>query len=316
MGFAVCDEACKPLYQFAPPQNQYYFSLPRLERLVVGSANGLLLAWDGYDDILFVCNPFTSEYIELPRLPLGICITGFGVSKISGQYKILCGNQNHRSYHVYTLGRGGGCWRSIAVAPTCGSIVSRNNVGVFFNGNLHWLALGLASNWHIRWSDLEKSIVVCCFDLETELFTSFSLPPRDNSNEHNRNWMCVRGDYQLCVLEDRLCLCNSIKYPFIVIWSMNIYGDTNSWVKAYTIERPQIGEVVFPLKAFANGDLFFAVNTDNQVFTYNKNTNECLVSNGLLDRCDSKFYNIVTYIPSFLSLAAMGIPNVKSLSFY
>ncbi|XP_047949588.1 F-box/kelch-repeat protein At3g06240-like [Salvia hispanica] len=296
MGFAICDEAFKPLFQFS-----FCSNTTCNDHLVVGSANGLLLFLDGCDDTLFVCNPITREYVEIPRLPKRGCIAGFGVSKISGQYKILCRDQI-RSYHVYTLERGGGCWRRIA-GPKFYPRMPWGNV-IFFNGYLHWLA-----------SDLKESLFVCCFDLETEVFTKFSLPPRDNSNDPVKNWCHVRGDYELCVLEGQLCVCDSLKSTGIVIWWMKNYGDTNSWVKACRINRPQIGEVIFPLKLSANGDLLFAINTDNQLVTYNHNTDEYLVNNSFLDRSNDHVYNIITYIPSFLSLTAMGICNVKSLSF-
>ena len=88
-GYIVCDEGCKPLcrFDFRPPDNQ------DLSRTVVGSANGLILVRNGSVVSFCICNPITSEYIELPRPPMHRCVFGFGVSKLSGQYKILCSDR-------------------------------------------------------------------------------------------------------------------------------------------------------------------------------------------------------------------------------
>ncbi|XP_047949586.1 putative F-box protein At1g33530 [Salvia hispanica] len=290
IGFAVCDEAYKPLCHFGfPPIKKD--STTSLLCVVVGSANGLILVWNVIDSRLCVCNPITSEYIKLPRQYTVSYVFGFGLSKLSGQYKILCGA------HVYTLGREGGCWRSIVGATGHPRLLWEN--AVFFNGNLHWLT-----------TDSKENFLVCCFDLETELCTSFSLPPRDHDDGY---LLFFNGEYRLCVLDGRLCLCDILRGRHAVIWQMNTYGDANSWVKAYTVS--DIHGIIFPLKVFANGDLLFSESKDDQLYIYSKNT-ERYVKNAHLCRYKSYFSNIITYIPSFLSLTAMEIPNVHSLSFY
>ncbi|XP_042044544.1 uncharacterized protein LOC121790375, partial [Salvia splendens] len=170
-GYAVANEDGRPLFQFDLPPS----STPH-HRFVLSSVDGLLLLWDGLDDnndILFVVNPMTREYIDLPPLPARRCLFGFGVSKLSGQYKILCVDES-RFCHVYTLG--GECsWRRIPAPaairlPHALKITYRPSLdyAIFLNGNIHWLAC-----------DLENNFLICCFDLETELFTSFPLkdPP-------------------------------------------------------------------------------------------------------------------------------------------
>ena len=144
--------------------------------LVISSVNGFLLMWDGLDDnhdILFVVNPMTCEYIELHSLPARRCVYGFGMSKISGQYKIICVDES-RFCHVYTLG--GECsWRRIVASTTTrlpalsywSEYKHRHSFDYarFFNGNIHWLEC-----------DFENNYLVCYFDLETKLFTSFPSP--------------------------------------------------------------------------------------------------------------------------------------------
>ncbi|XP_047949603.1 F-box protein At2g23160-like [Salvia hispanica] len=157
--------------------------------VVTDSTEGLLLARGGSSKILFVCNPMTEEYVVLPCLYDNIWIYGFGLSKISGQYKVLSGPVFSGSYLVYTLG-GGGSWRSIFASPP-GSPVMLHNNAIFCNGNLHWL---------VSHFDFEDRYMVCCFDLETELFNSFALPPHVSDSD-------IHGKYRLCILEGRLCLC-------------------------------------------------------------------------------------------------------------
>ncbi|XP_042010601.1 F-box protein At3g07870-like [Salvia splendens] len=204
-GYAICDEAGQPLFQFGSPHYN-------CSRDLVDSVNGLLLVWDSghkYHLNLLICNPITSKYVELPLLPVGSSyIFGFGVSKLSGQYKIVSGDR-WRPHHVYTLERGG-LWRSIAAEETTTRFSLPTHMsGAFFNGNLHWLA-----------SDSERNHVVCCFDLETELSTMFSLP----ADAYGYNEF-----FGLCVLDCLLCLCDSSKDSHVFIWTMNNYGDVSSW---------------------------------------------------------------------------------------
>lgn len=88
--------------------------------ILLDSANGLLFVWDTCDEVPVVCNPMTREYVRLPPMRGCSGIFGFGMSKISGQYKILYGDV-YSSWHVYTLGREGS-WRRMGVVAlrTCG----------------------------------------------------------------------------------------------------------------------------------------------------------------------------------------------------
>ncbi|XP_042035370.1 pentatricopeptide repeat-containing protein At3g29230-like [Salvia splendens] len=66
-GYAVSDEAFLPLFRFnlPPPHDQY--AKFHYHRVIIGSVNGLILLWDGFDDNehnLFMVNPMTSEYLS------------------------------------------------------------------------------------------------------------------------------------------------------------------------------------------------------------------------------------------------------------
>ncbi|XP_047949602.1 F-box protein At3g07870-like [Salvia hispanica] len=293
------DEARKPLFRFSmnPPRTIFANSVPY--SVVIDSTDGLLLTRGGYTDTLYVCNPLTREYVELPPLNKNDhnYVFGFGVSKISGQYKVLCCEVSSESCkcYVYTLGEGGS-WRTISAA-TPGSPILRCTNALFCNGNLHWLA---------SYSDFEGKHLVCCFDLKTELFTSFFLPPHVGKH----------GNCQLCILEGRLCLCVYLDGHRVVIWKMNKYGDGNSWVKEYTLcLPPDTGGLICPLKVLDNGDLLLALIFGFRLFIYSKNTKD-VKTHALLHQSGSVEYNIAAYTPSFVSLKAMGIHNVQSLNLY
>ncbi|XP_047938971.1 putative F-box protein At3g16210 isoform X2 [Salvia hispanica] len=141
------------------------FNFPRAST-IQGSANGLLLLKDDHKD-LYVCNPFTRDFVELrgpPTSPLWGDYYGFGVSKITGQHKIVCHNVK-TGFQVYAL-EAGSLWRGVEAAnPSFDRCYT--SVGAYVSGNLHWLV-----------SNRRGIPYVCCFDLETERFSTFSVPPK------------------------------------------------------------------------------------------------------------------------------------------
>ncbi|XP_047946106.1 F-box protein At3g07870-like [Salvia hispanica] len=278
-GYVVCDEVHEPLFRFdvPPPCNENSY--------IIGTANGLLLVRDIWNNILFTLNPVTRDYIELDPLPeqgsIGRKYTfGFGVSKLSGQYKILYVSRS-MSHFVHThLGGGGGGWRSISAPPWLSPYEINfhdDESAAFFNGNLHWLVFNFF-----------RDPLLCCFDLETELFTSFSLP--SHFDGYSR---------KVCVLEGRLCVCHVSLCERAVIWLMKDYGDENSWVKEYTFTHDQREKRVRPLKILANGDLVFATICETWLFIYSKST-DSTVEHSILRRpyyCSHTYSSFVIYTP-------------------
>lgn len=110
-----------------------------------------------------------------------------------------------------------------------------------------------------------ENLLACCFYLETELFTSYSLP----SDYDGR-------DRKVCVLGDQLCVFHVLKCGRAVIWSMKNYGDENSWVKEYSFTLPFPFHVC-PLSVLANGDLEFAMPFYGVLFIYSKNMDAVMV---------------------------------------
>ncbi|XP_047977025.1 putative F-box protein At1g32420 isoform X2 [Salvia hispanica] len=300
MWYTVFNEVFKPLFQFSLPSHNQLSTIDR--RVVIASANGLLSMWDQYADYLFICNPLTREYAELPRLSTDRVTSfyGFGMSKISGQYKILYGNEY--SCHVYTIGRGVGLWRSIA-APQPGINTLYYDYAAFLNGNLHWLAC-----------DSKGNFFVCYFDFDTELFSRFSIPCDYDGNGYGNN--------RLYILDGRLYLCNIIDWHRVIIWKMNNYGDENSWIKEYDFNLPKEIPHMYLLKVLANGDLLFAISVigyvypdRDELYIYSKNTGALgkYVTNYNFEQWSSS--NIGVFTPSLISLKTMGFHNVQSVSF-
>lgn len=294
------------------------------EAVISGSANGLLLLvkLSSQSENLYVCNPITRDYVEVPfpREILWPCPRvikfpdtgkelldfshssinyGFGVSKITGQHKVV--RIIHDSInahegqpvpgfgcHVHTLGTGS--WSPV----DCGAWFSYGayTPGVLVNGNLHWIV-----------SDSYSKMWISCFDLETEQFSNFSLPPlHEGSNERSLGLSALGG----C-----LCLCDH-SGGLIGIWLMKDYGVEKSWSKEYEINKSEdinIGnlEIIYPLKWFEDGDILM-LEDDLQLLWYSRETGTALgVGNAKGD-----YVNSIIFTPTFLSLKSLGMENVLS----
>lgn len=253
------------------------------------SVHGLLFlcSSDRMSRYLCVCNPITRECIRLPPPPSSLNSFrsrdslsfgfGFGVSRMSGQYKIVRITPRLQSTcEVYTLGTG--LWRSTNVACSRLHYCRQDCSSPLLNGNLHWLAL-----------DSEKHMHISCFDLETELYTTFSLT------------QLGRGcNPTLSVLEDCLCLCDyTVPARDVVIWVMKDYGDNESWTKEFIIKRRRPSRSLSPFKVFKDGDtLIFLRFNDNGLLFYSSKTKAIKEDSGERRDRGTTFH----HTPSFLSL--------------
>ncbi|KAG8378372.1 hypothetical protein BUALT_Bualt08G0130700 [Buddleja alternifolia] len=245
---------------------------------IEGSANGLLFLRN-LPNALYICNPITREYMELPNpKEMGCYIYptivsyGFGVTKMSGEYKVvriysecvryprcpsfLSISKPKSECQVYTLGTGS--WRSVPPGDDTLEYDSRS-VGMFLSGNFHWLV-----------ADLKGSCLISCLNLETEVFrrlsTSTTIPESG------------RFLWRLVVLGDCLCLCDNTSDDEIVIWVMKEYGVDKSWKKEFVISKISIfagesSKVVYPLKVFRDGDILMSGEwEDDRLFYYSNKT--------------------------------------------
>ncbi|XP_042033559.1 F-box protein CPR1-like [Salvia splendens] len=180
---------------------------------------------------------------------------GFGVSKISGQYKVVCINRDGSAHHVYTLGTG--AWRRVEACPASGFGFNLDG-RIECNGNLHWTVY-----------DSTRPLLICGFDVETECFSIFSAPPAAVDE---------RLTVELSVLSD--CLCVSYVWGHeIVIWSMKEYRVEESWTIEYRLSTNGFNfdfgirnrmESVYPIKVFNDGDVLMLMVANDINFYYRK----------------------------------------------
>ncbi|KAL7156008.1 hypothetical protein ABFS83_03G114000 [Erythranthe nasuta] len=214
---------------------------------VKGSVNGLLLLnpLSSIATDYYICNPITREYIDFPfdkRLidtHFETINYGFGVSRVTGQYKVVRVTNIRKSIcHVYTLGTRK--WRRIDPGRDLGK--NEHSTGAFLNGCLHWFV-----------EDFKDSNLISCFDLETETFSTFTHPPLPA-------WKRFQV---LVVLGDYLCICDNANEHEIAFWFMKEYGNDKSWTKEFVIRKSpelvsgygQSNGIVYPIKVFEDGHM-------------------------------------------------------------
>ncbi|KAL8459560.1 hypothetical protein ACS0TY_036889 [Phlomoides rotata] len=261
---------------------------------IEGSIDGLLLLHDE-NDAHYLFNPITRDYIHLHHpyphpfyTPKSKdIIYGFGVSKITGLYKVVSMMMGFRSVEskVYTLGTG--LWRSVVPPPAQVTYTSRKS-GIFVSGSLHWVT-----------HDSNATLYISCFDLETELFSTFSPPPLIKN---------VRPDLILIALEGSLCLCEytyTMNDRTLNIWLMKEYGVEESWTKEFVIQS----EVnYYPIRLSKDGVILMGVKNcrfvDGVIFDYcSKNKTTQRIRNIVGYTCNIP----VSHTPSLLSLKSFGM---------
>ncbi|KAK1353729.1 putative F-box and associated interaction domains-containing protein [Heracleum sosnowskyi] len=217
------------------------FSASMPEFTVVGSCNGLLCLCDSlYKDAVYIYNPFTNDYKELPKTrqydeELVVC--GFGYHPETKQYKVVkivyywivsIGDYPVRRIRtpscsrseVLVLSLGVNTWKNVGQVPY--NLVRRAHGALFTCGRIHWLTRGVYNN--------VRGLIIVSFDLADEKFHEVPRPdfssPRDGRN------------YQLTSLKG--CL-SAVAYKYttlyrdVEIWVMKEYNVKESWIKAFRI---------------------------------------------------------------------------------
>ncbi|XP_042032323.1 putative F-box protein At1g32420 [Salvia splendens] len=281
------------------------------------AANGLLLLSSNVCDPeipVYICNPITREYIVLcpPKECQNVLGFEFCVSKISGQYKVVCISKtleiDYDSFHVYTLGTG--IWRPIETwAASC--------YNTYFDGYRYYFDGHLECNGIMHWTldDLVKPCFrIFGFDIETECFSIFSapsaLPPGG----------VVQLKIHLTIFRDCLCICYTHDYE-IVIWLMKEYRVEESWTIKYKFSTIDfdidfnvdwVGLSVLPIKVFKDGDVLMLIDEEQLIYYSNKTRTTQKV--GVFNDTDEEYYFTSTMIftPSFFSLKSFNFENVMS----
>ncbi|KVI02071.1 F-box protein At3g07870-like [Cynara cardunculus var. scolymus] len=209
-------------------------SFQKTQILPVGSVNGLICLWQfgPEGDNTYICNPITREYMILPRQRYyregyAIIVYGFGVSLMTGEYKVIRTFQGDippdpyvssrpslLEAEVYTLGTNQ--WRSLGHVPYW----LNGFHGPFLNGHFHWIVC----------EKDDASEKLCTFDLDKETFQLFPSPPIESIEESQIHFQ------SLAVLKG--CLCQSDTYDSeFTIWVMKEYGIKKSWHKEVVIKQ-------------------------------------------------------------------------------
>ncbi|KAK8504171.1 hypothetical protein V6N11_081437 [Hibiscus sabdariffa] len=209
-------------------------SMPEFD--VVGSCNGLLCLSDSlYNDALYVYNPFTTDYIELPKsrqYPDQELVFGFGSHPKTKEYKLVkivyyrnTSSSSSSSYtrarrvvypqsdvQVFTLGTS--AWRSLGKIPC--QLVRRPSEALV-SGRLHWVS---------RPRRYYPARRIMSFDIGDEEFREVPKPDSGGLN---------RCNFHLCVLGG--CLAAGVygNYGKVEIWVMKDYNVKESWTKELSI---------------------------------------------------------------------------------
>ncbi|XP_073126350.1 F-box protein CPR1-like isoform X2 [Henckelia pumila] len=305
---------CSPAMKFDPGVS---IGLLSTDLRIVGSVNGLLCLWDHKGKLhgaLYICNPITREYITLPRIQGAAKYRdvqyGFGVSEM-GQYKVVVNVHSHigdddapaclgiENYECYIYTLGTGSWRRVQAGVPFGHFDLL--FGSYLNGNLHGCVVD-----YCGFGDVLSS----CFDLESESFQPFPLPP-PHVDPPTLGTMGIL-DGCLCVVD------NSYKdLDTVGIWVMKEYGVESSWTQQVVITEvsefvPCYSDPVYPVKAFQNGDILLCWNNFN-LFYYNNETKTCQYTDLVVQK-KGGWIEAVSHSSSFLSLKSFQGENVKLFS--
>ncbi|XP_016442905.1 F-box protein At3g07870-like [Nicotiana tabacum] len=268
---------------------------------VVGSCHGLLcICHSLFSNELYVCNPFTRNYKEMPKsveFEVQKVVLGFGFHPITKEYKVIkiinyvnmynLVSWRYRRYRPPYFGKsdvqvfslGSNRWRSV------GEVVYRfdpSSQGVMLNGKMHWLTQFGKYNGR-------RDRLIVSFDLAEEVFAEV---PKIDYGVNPRN-----KKFHLAVVGD--CLAVALTLPHqrgggIEIWVMKEYNVKESWMKEYIIGAytPTPNSVTQHLQPLA------------KVL--------CLLKNGEI-LLEYKGGNLVSYDPKngiFRSLKLQGMPNL------
>ncbi|GJM93344.1 hypothetical protein PR202_ga09891 [Eleusine coracana subsp. coracana] len=155
---------------------------------------------------IFVCNPATKEFVELPRGSRNVFLdhsVAFGLDTLSGTYKVARHTLSVRittteyscGHEIMTIGVGKDAWGWKATMDPPYPIKART--AMCLPGFLYWSALhSEASHGH----DKASLNVILRFSLRNETFTVHPNPPCRDFLSHNDALSDLGGKFMLCSL--------------------------------------------------------------------------------------------------------------------
>ncbi|MCL7050620.1 hypothetical protein MKW94_021713 [Papaver nudicaule] len=223
------------------------------QQYMVGSCNGLVCLGRNHHhrvDPIYIYNPVTGEYINLPKLIIPKESTypriarGFGYVSSTNEYKVVRifypGHDTTGQVQVYTLGSGCG-WRTKSTS------FPRVNLDVpasFVDGSLYWFYR----------SD------VYAYDLAKEEMRTVPSPSPCHIYALGSS---INDKFDLVVLRGKLCFFHqTLKAPDMEIWSLKKTDMNESWCKDFCIvnekeKRGARADCFWPLTITKNGEIIF-----------------------------------------------------------
>ncbi|KAL4362268.1 hypothetical protein GQ457_04G024960 [Hibiscus cannabinus] len=232
-----------------PPQNQLYFgdfssdvtimtkklTMPPLPSFhLVSSCNGLLCLRGTHASFGLICiyNPFTRDYIELPKLIAKhpshhVGVLGFGLDATTDKYKVvevLYKGITRRDFTssspsvesvVHILSVGSPTWRNLGNFPFH---FMWQKSQVLVNGKLHWMSYPDKNN---------AANLIMSFDLADEQFQEVPMPDCISSDRDLHELVVLRGCLSAVSFDE--------ENKELEIWVMKEYGVRESWVKEFSI---------------------------------------------------------------------------------
>ncbi|OVA14019.1 F-box associated domain [Macleaya cordata] len=254
--------------------------------LIVGSCNGLVcLSIPRMNDPVYICNPFTSEYVYLPKTinEEGFLVSGFGYHRSTDEYKVVRiyypDQHSMGRVEVYTLGSGNG-WRDKGEIPY--SLFASS--GILANGALHWLDY--------------KEWKIVAFDLADEEFRLLPSPPC---------FSCFFPSPLPCCFDlygvGRLCVVHHERSERVDIWSLKQENSSWSWSREFSIAWECLDK---------DGEYEpFAITKNNEVLLwYNGTILSCYdpkteTFKKLMDDMGIQYFQAITHMNSSVSLKAL-----------
>ncbi|KAG8364085.1 hypothetical protein BUALT_Bualt19G0089700 [Buddleja alternifolia] len=239
-----------------------------------------------------VCNPITNEYVrvrQVDKLRGYTSSSWLGFSASSRKYKVLriYTYLNKVGAHIHDVGSSS--WRDVESTPL--NHINWDSSHAFVNGVAYWLS---------RY-DYEVGLMVAdfivYFDFESEMFGTIDAPPGFNSYR-----LSHRSSMSIGVLDDCLCLIDNT--VGLDIWIMEKCDD---WKKKYDcvdeFEKPLylFKATLRPLQELSTGEILMVSNYSDLV-CYDEKRNNFRLMNFIKMR---SIFNIVTFVPSFVSLKDM-----------
>ncbi|KAF8029717.1 hypothetical protein BT93_E2216 [Corymbia citriodora subsp. variegata] len=215
---------------------------------VVGSCNGLICFAEAnakdHTQRIILWNLFTRKHkailTSLPDYPYvdmyaARMVFGFGYSDMIDDYKVVrityfpdkygrCLGEIDPKVDVYSLRTN--LWRTVEFKFRCElSHFSR----VSFNGNLHWLSMGVDEDHHWYF----RSIIT--FGVASEVFNEMALPKNCFIGlTYNRAYLAEVNNSLVLLINRRDLIGRSHEKCYI--WVMTEYGVPDSWTKVHTLD--------------------------------------------------------------------------------